>query len=51
MEKKIKILIADDHKLIRETWTFLLNLDERFTVIGECKNGKECIEYCKSLIL
>lgn len=44
MDNKIKILIADDHKLIRETWTFLLNLDERFSVIGECKDGNECIE-------
>ncbi len=44
MNKKIKIIIADDHKLIRETWTFLLNLDERFEVIGECKNGRECFD-------
>jgi DNA-binding NarL/FixJ family response regulator len=44
MNKQIRIIIADDHKLIRETWTFLLNLDNRFKVIGECKNGIECVE-------
>jgi DNA-binding NarL/FixJ family response regulator len=44
MDKKIRILIADDHKLIRETWTFLLNIDPRFEVVGECKNGNECFE-------
>ena len=30
----ISILIADDHKLIRETWTYILNRDARFKVIG-----------------
>ena len=25
---KITILIADDHKLIRETWTYILNSDD-----------------------
>ena len=34
--EKINILIADDHKLIRETWTYILNSDPRFLVVGEC---------------
>src|ERR1700730_13948584 len=37
----IRILIADDHKLIRETWTFILNRDSRFKVIGSCSNSQE----------
>lgn len=44
---KINILIADDHKLIRETWSFILGSDERFDVIAECSNGEEAIELSK----
>ncbi|HMO31380.1 MAG TPA: response regulator transcription factor [Lacibacter sp.] len=41
--EKISILIADDHKLIRETWSFILNSDPRFEVISQCSNGEEAI--------
>lgn len=44
---KITILITDDHKLIRETWSFILGSDERFEVIAECSNGEEAIELSK----
>lgn len=47
--EKITILIADDHKLIRETWTFILNSDPRFEVIAECSNGEEAVELTKTL--
>ena len=41
--KKIRILIAEDHKLIRETWTSMLNLDERFHVIAACSDTTAAI--------
>ncbi len=41
--EKITILIADDHKLIRETWSFILSSDSRFKVIAECSNGEEAV--------
>jgi DNA-binding NarL/FixJ family response regulator len=41
---KISILIADDHKLIRETWSYILNNDPRFKVIAACGNGEEAVE-------
>jgi DNA-binding NarL/FixJ family response regulator len=41
--EKITILIADDHKLIRDTWKMLLNNDPAYTVIADCSNGQECI--------
>lgn len=44
----ISILIADDHKLIRDTWSFILNTDERFKVVAECCNGEEAIEQAKN---
>lgn len=47
--EKITILIADDHTLVRETWTFILNNDPRFFVIAECGTGEEAIELAKNL--
>jgi len=44
---KIRILIADDHKLIRETWSHILNSDPRFQVIAECGNAEEAVELAK----
>jgi DNA-binding NarL/FixJ family response regulator len=41
--KKIRILIAEDHKLIRETWTSMLNYDDRFEVVAACMNTAEAI--------
>ena len=43
----ISILIADDHKLLRDTWSFILNTDNRFKVVAECSNGEEAIEQAK----
>ncbi|MBD0276704.1 MAG: response regulator transcription factor [Bacteroidota bacterium] len=47
--KKITILIADDHTLVRETWSFILNTDERFLVIAECGSGEEAVELAHQL--
>jgi DNA-binding NarL/FixJ family response regulator len=44
---KISILIADDHKLIRETWSFILNNDPRFQVVAICGNAEEAIEMAR----
>jgi len=46
---KITILIADDHKLIRETWTYILNSDERFEVVAECGDAEQAVELAKEL--
>jgi DNA-binding NarL/FixJ family response regulator len=41
--EKISVMIADDHKLIRETWTFVLNNDARFNVVAQCGDSEEAI--------
>ena len=46
---KITILIADDHTLIRETWSFILNSDPKFRVVAECGTGEEAIEKAREL--
>jgi two-component system invasion response regulator UvrY len=53
--EQIRIVIVDDHPLIRETWKVLLELDKRFIVIAQCSNGAEAIdaarEYTPDIIL
>lgn len=46
--EKISVLIADDHKLIRDTWSFILNNDPRFQVIAECGNSEQAVEAAKT---
>ncbi|MBL0134973.1 MAG: response regulator transcription factor [Chitinophagaceae bacterium] len=45
--QKVSILIADDHKLIRETWSFILNNDPRFEVVAECGDSEEAVEVAR----
>ena len=45
----IKILIADDHAIVRDGLRKLLDPDRAFTVVGEATNGAECIEMLGSL--
>lgn len=44
---KITIMLVDDHKLIRESWSFILNSDNRFRVVGESSNADEAVEIAK----
>lgn len=39
--QKITILLVDDHRLIRDSWSFILNSDPRFKVIGETSDVQE----------
>jgi DNA-binding NarL/FixJ family response regulator len=45
---KISILLVDDHRLIRDSWSFILNSDPRFEVIGETSTGEEAIEIARN---
>lgn len=38
MNKKISIIIFDDHNLVAEMWSDLINSDERFSVVGICND-------------
>ncbi len=44
MSEQIKIVIADDHSIIREGLKQLLELDGDILVVGEAGNGEECLE-------
>jgi len=43
-EAKIKILLVDDHLLVRESFSNLLQLNAEFEVVGEAGNGEEALE-------
>lgn len=47
MKEQIKIVIADDHSMIREGLKQLLELDEDIVVVGEAGNGIACLEVIK----
>lgn len=47
--KKTTILIADDHTLVRDTLSFILNTDPQFNVIGEARDGQEAIDRTEQL--
>jgi two-component system, NarL family, nitrate/nitrite response regulator NarL len=40
----IKILIADDHAIFRDGIRKLLDSEEKITIVGEARNGVECIK-------
>jgi len=42
--ERITILLVDDHKLIRESWAFILNSDPRFKVIGDTNDVNVALE-------
>lgn len=46
----IRIIVVDDHKLIRESWKMLLGNKQIFDVIAECENGHAAIEQAEKLI-
>jgi two-component system, NarL family, invasion response regulator UvrY len=49
MEHPIRVVIVDDHQMIRETWKMILQLDHRIQVIAECASGAEAIDCATDL--
>ena len=46
---KIKVLIADDHVMVRQGFTVLLNAQPDIEVIGEAADGNEMVEQAENL--
>jgi DNA-binding NarL/FixJ family response regulator len=49
MTTKIRLLLADDHPLIRAGFQSLLSKNERFELVGIAENGKELLELVDKL--
>jgi len=48
-EKKIRILLVEDHTLVRQGFRRILEDDPRLTVVGEASTGLAAIEQCAKL--
>lgn len=44
----VKLVIVDDHRLVREAWKLLLSRDKRISVIAVCESGAEAIETART---
>src|SRR5919202_5967630 len=44
-----RLLIADDHDLVRDGYQRMLDRESDLEVIGEAKNGREAVELCREL--
>ena len=48
-KKEISILIADDHKLLRETWNLFFDMHPGFAIVGQASDGNEAIQLSQEL--
>ncbi len=46
----IRIVIADDHSVVRQGLRMFLALDEELEVVGEAQNGAEALELARQLL-
>ena len=48
--ERIKVLIADDHRVVREGLSAILKTKENIDVVGEAQDGQEAVEKARSLV-
>jgi DNA-binding NarL/FixJ family response regulator len=46
---KIRLILVDDHEMVRETWKLILQQDSRIDIIAECGSGAEAIDAANGL--
>lgn len=49
MTEKIRILVADDHPVVRDGLVAMLGTQSDFDVVGECTNGREAVDLAEKL--
>jgi DNA-binding NarL/FixJ family response regulator len=47
VDKRIRVLLADDHLIVRQGLCCLLQLEEDFEVVGEAENGQQAIDLAR----
>ena len=47
--KKLRILLADDHKVVRDGLRLLIDSQRDMRVVGEAGNGKEALQQAREL--
>ncbi len=49
MQKKIRILLADDHVMVRQGFRMILAAQPDMEIVGEAGNGREAVELAEQL--
>ncbi|MBM3783313.1 MAG: response regulator transcription factor [Acidobacteria bacterium] len=49
MSKKIRILLADDHAVVRQGFRMILGAQPDMEIVGEAGNGREAVSQCEAL--
>jgi two-component system, NarL family, response regulator NreC len=49
MKKRIRILLADDHRMVRQGFKLILQSQDDMEVVGEAGNGHEAVEQATAL--
>jgi two-component system response regulator NreC len=47
--KKLRVLLADDHKIVRDGLRLLVNGQRDMQVVGEASNGREALRQARDL--
>ena len=48
-KEQIRIILVDDHKLVRQSWKMLLENNPCMEVVADCENGTTAIEQAQKL--
>src|SRR5210317_1801141 len=49
MENRLRIVLADDHTILREGLRALLSADPNFDIVGEAEDGREAVRCVEKL--
>jgi RNA polymerase sigma factor (sigma-70 family) len=49
MKKKLNIVLADDHTILREGLRALLTVDSNFQIVAEARDGREAVRFVEKL--
>ena len=48
-DEKIRVMIVDDHQVVRQGFTMMLTAFPEFELVGEAKNGLHAVQLCSEL--
>ncbi len=49
MKRKIRVLLADDHAVVRQGFRLILSAQSDMEIVGEAGNGREAVELAQSI--
>lgn len=49
MSREVRIVVADDHRMVRKAWQLLLSEKEEYNVVGQAANGAEVLQVLQSV--